>query len=72
MELDFYYSQQAFNYRREESLFKRSVGLTDGDRITRFKGQIYTECIEKNKKPVSNWPDLVYIGTGTYDDIILA
>jgi hypothetical protein len=37
--------------------------------INKFNGKVYTECIDAGKKPISNFDDLVLLGTGTWYNV---
>jgi len=54
--LDFYYSAVA-HHREDAPVYHK------------FKGSVFTECTDHLGGPVSNIPDAVLLGTGTYDDI---
>jgi hypothetical protein len=61
---DFYFSA-----KHQRHLFKMS-GMNIGRiEITKFNGKIYTECTDAGMKPISNFDDLVLLGTGTWNNL---
>lgn len=65
---DFYYSEKTMRMEKEmSSLYDPPLPLYR----RYFKGLPYTELVKKGEKPISKWDDLVYIGSGTYDDVVI-
>lgn len=66
---DFYYSERVYQMRKS----MKSTWIDDQFEVRDlyFKGQLYTEMIEHGHEPMTkHFGDLVFLGTGRYDDII--
>jgi hypothetical protein len=64
---DFYYSAKMAE-REQQCLLTDEYGRLKPAVIRQFNGAIYTEAITAGRKPVSQWDDLVFVGTGTISE----
>lgn len=61
---DFYYSEKQKNVLYDTSLIKNEP-------LRLFKGCLYTECTIEGRKLTGKWDDYIFIGTGTFDDVVI-
>lgn len=64
---DFYYSRKC-----EIAMRKAAIMNNKPYHDNYFNGHKYTECIEAGKTPMtSHYDDLVKIGTGTFENVVI-
>jgi hypothetical protein len=65
---DFYFSAKQHRHLSKVSGMRTAI-IDRPTPISKFNGEVYTECIDTGKNPTSNFDDLVLLGTGTWDNV---